>query len=157
MQRGVRISAWCLLLVAVIGILSKCASLHDLERLARRRHTTHRGPWRRIVRNRQPRQQAVQGHSPVHHQSAHHPRSIATADERAKEVGKLALDPKHPAPGRPSPLPRQCRRPDATLRTAAMNLLRLTGFASIREGLQAVMHDIRALLALARRKPVASP
>ena len=45
----------------------------------------------------------------------------------------------------------------ATLRTAAMNLLRLAGFASIREGLQAVMHDIRALLALARRQPVASP
>jgi hypothetical protein len=39
----------------------------------------------------------------------------------------------------------------ATLRTAAMNLLRLAGFGSIREGLQAVMHDITALLAMARR------
>ncbi len=38
----------------------------------------------------------------------------------------------------------------ATLRTAAMNLLRLAGFQSIRAGLQAVMHDITALLAMAR-------
>ena len=30
----------------------------------------------------------------------------------------------------------------ATLRTAALNLLRLAGFQSIRTGLQAVMHDI---------------
>ena len=45
----------------------------------------------------------------------------------------------------------------ATLCTAVMNLLRLAGFASIREGLQAVMHDITALLALARRKPEAIP
>ena len=45
----------------------------------------------------------------------------------------------------------------ATRRSAAMNLLRLAGFASIREGLQAVMHDITALLALARRKPAANP
>ena len=41
----------------------------------------------------------------------------------------------------------------ATLRTAAMNLLRLAGFGSIREGLQSVMHDITALLAMARRQP----
>ncbi len=40
----------------------------------------------------------------------------------------------------------------ATLRTAAMNLLRLAGFQSIRAGLQAVMHDITALLAMARRQ-----
>lgn len=45
----------------------------------------------------------------------------------------------------------------ATLRTAAMNLLRLAGFASIREGLQTVMHDIRALLALAMRQPLEKP
>jgi predicted transposase YbfD/YdcC len=45
----------------------------------------------------------------------------------------------------------------ATLRTAAMNLLRLAGFRSIRSGLQAVMHDITALLAMARRKPQSSP
>ena len=38
----------------------------------------------------------------------------------------------------------------ATLRTAALNLLRLTGFQSIRAGLQAVMDDITALLAMAR-------
>jgi hypothetical protein len=43
------------------------------------------------------------------------------------------------------------------LRTAAMNLLRLAGFRSIRSGLQAVMHDITALLAMARRKPQSSP
>lgn len=41
----------------------------------------------------------------------------------------------------------------ATLRTAAMNLLRLAGFGSICESLQSVMHDITALLAMARRQP----
>jgi hypothetical protein len=41
----------------------------------------------------------------------------------------------------------------ATLRTAAMNLLRLAGFRSIRAGLQAVMHDIKALLAMVQRRP----
>ena len=45
----------------------------------------------------------------------------------------------------------------AVLRTAAMNLLRLTGFDSIREGLQAVMHDITALLAMATRQPQERP
>ena len=44
----------------------------------------------------------------------------------------------------------------AALRTAAMNLLRLAGFGSIRAGLQAVMHDITALLAMARRQPESS-
>lgn len=41
----------------------------------------------------------------------------------------------------------------ATLRTAALNLLRLGGFQSIRAGMQAVMHDIRVLLAMAMRLP----
>jgi len=41
----------------------------------------------------------------------------------------------------------------AILRTAALNLLRLAGFQSIRTGLQAVMHDITALLAMAMRSP----
>jgi predicted transposase YbfD/YdcC len=41
----------------------------------------------------------------------------------------------------------------ASLRTAALNLLRLDGFQSIRSGLQAVCHDITALLAMARRQP----
>jgi hypothetical protein len=41
----------------------------------------------------------------------------------------------------------------ATLRTAAMNLLRLAGFRSIRADMQAVMHDLTALLAMARRQP----
>lgn len=45
----------------------------------------------------------------------------------------------------------------ATLRTAALNLLRLAGFRSIRAGLQAVMHDIEALLAMARRQPEPNP
>jgi len=44
----------------------------------------------------------------------------------------------------------------AALRTAAMNLLRLAGFGSIRAGLQAVMHDITALLAMLRRQPGSS-
>lgn len=41
----------------------------------------------------------------------------------------------------------------ATLRTVAMNLLRFEGFQSIRAGMQAVMHDIAALLAMALRLP----
>ena len=41
----------------------------------------------------------------------------------------------------------------ATLRTAALNLLRLAGFQSIRTGMQAVMHDITALLAMVMRRP----
>lgn len=41
----------------------------------------------------------------------------------------------------------------ATLRTAALNLLRLAGFQSIRAGMQAVMHDITELLAMALRQP----
>ncbi|MFM7453086.1 MAG: transposase, partial [Cyanobium sp.] len=45
----------------------------------------------------------------------------------------------------------------ASLRTAALNLLRLTGFQSIREGMQAVMHDIKALLAMAMRQPKPNP
>lgn len=45
----------------------------------------------------------------------------------------------------------------ATLRTAALNLLRLAGFQSIRAGMQAVMHDITALLEMARRQPAPHP
>jgi len=45
----------------------------------------------------------------------------------------------------------------ATLRTTALNLLRLAGLGSIRAGMQAVIHDIRALLALAMRKPEPAP
>jgi len=41
----------------------------------------------------------------------------------------------------------------ATLRTAALNLLRLAGFRSIRARMQTVMHDITALLVMARRQP----
>ena len=41
----------------------------------------------------------------------------------------------------------------ATLRTAAMNLQRLAGFQSIRVGMQAMMHDIKALLEMRRRQP----
>ena len=39
MRRWVRISAWYLLLVAVLGILSRCQSLRDLERFAIRLHS----------------------------------------------------------------------------------------------------------------------
>ena len=45
----------------------------------------------------------------------------------------------------------------ATLRSAALNLLRLAGFQSIRSGMQAVMHDITTLLAMARRQPMQHP
>jgi hypothetical protein len=39
MRRGVRIPAWYLLLVAVLGILSRCQILRDLERFAIRHHS----------------------------------------------------------------------------------------------------------------------
>ena len=39
MRRGVRIPAWYLLLVAVLGIMSGCQSLRDLERFASRHHS----------------------------------------------------------------------------------------------------------------------
>ncbi len=39
LRRGVRIPAWYLLLVAVLGILSRCQSLRDLERFAIRHHS----------------------------------------------------------------------------------------------------------------------
>ena len=39
MRRGVRIPAWFLLLVAVLGILSRCQSLRDLERFSIRHHS----------------------------------------------------------------------------------------------------------------------
>ena len=38
MRRGVCFPAWYLLLVAVLGILSRCQGLRDLERFARRHH-----------------------------------------------------------------------------------------------------------------------
>jgi len=38
MRRGIRIPAWYLLLLAVLGILSHCQSLRDLERFAERHH-----------------------------------------------------------------------------------------------------------------------
>jgi hypothetical protein len=38
MRRGVRIPAWYLLLVGLLGILSSCLSLRDLERFAKRHH-----------------------------------------------------------------------------------------------------------------------
>jgi hypothetical protein len=41
----------------------------------------------------------------------------------------------------------------ATLRASALSLLRLTGFHSIQTGIQAVMHDITALLTMVRRQP----
>jgi len=44
-----------------------------------------------------------------------------------------------------------------TLRTAAMNLLRLAGVQSNLASLQAVMHDIKVLLAMAQRQPQPNP
>jgi hypothetical protein len=41
----------------------------------------------------------------------------------------------------------------ATLLTAALNLPLLAGFQSIRTGMQAVMHDITAVLAMGTRRP----
>jgi len=41
----------------------------------------------------------------------------------------------------------------ATLRTAALNLLRLARYQSIRAGIQAVMHVSTALLPMVKRQP----
>jgi len=40
-----------------------------------------------------------------------------------------------------------------SLRTTALNLLRLAGFQLIHDGMQAVMHDIMALMVMAMRQP----
>jgi hypothetical protein len=45
----------------------------------------------------------------------------------------------------------------ATLGAAALNLLRLAGFRTIRAGVQAVMHDINQLLKMAGRQPEPAP
>jgi hypothetical protein len=45
----------------------------------------------------------------------------------------------------------------ATLRPAALNLIRLAGFSSIRAGLQTVMHGIRELLAMTMHKTEPEP
>jgi hypothetical protein len=45
----------------------------------------------------------------------------------------------------------------ATLRAAAMNLLRVARFGLIREELQAVMHDITTLLAMVGRQQETHP
>jgi hypothetical protein len=59
MRRGVRIPAWFLLLVAVLGILSRCQSLRELERFAIRHHGVltkalgielRRPPWLSVLR-----------------------------------------------------------------------------------------------------------
>jgi hypothetical protein len=44
-----------------------------------------------------------------------------------------------------------------TLRTAAMNQLRLAVFQLIQSSMPAVMHDIKALLAMAKRHPQPNP
>ena len=43
MRRGIHMPAWRLLLVAVLGILSDCDGLRDLERF--RSATTEFSPW----------------------------------------------------------------------------------------------------------------
>ena len=45
----------------------------------------------------------------------------------------------------------------ATLGTTALNVQHLAGFSSIGEGLQAVMHDTRSRLAMARRQLEPNP
>jgi hypothetical protein len=64
----------------------------------------------------------------------------------------LALDPRHRAARGPAPLRGNDAGVMAALRTAAMNLLRLSGSKSIPAGLQGVMHDITAVLAMALRQ-----
>jgi hypothetical protein len=139
MRRGVRIPAWYLLLVAVLGILSRCQSMRDLERFAIRHHSVLTAALG-IELRRPPSNSAFRyffQHVDVAalctairdtqlHEDAHR--------YRGKGAGAMA-----------------------TLRTAALNLLRLAGFQSIRGGMQAVMHDITALLAMARRRPQPDP
>ena len=47
--------------------------------------------------------------------------------------------------------------PMSTLRIAALNLLRLAGFQTIRTRMQTVLHDSTALLAMVMRKSQPNP
>ena len=65
----------------------------------------------------------------------------------------MALDPLHPAPQDAHRYRGNGAGVMGSLRTAALNLLRLGGVQSIRSGMQSVMHDIGELMAMARRQP----
>jgi hypothetical protein len=138
MRRGVRIPAWYLLLVAVLGILSRCQSLRDLERFAIRHHGVLTEALGLELR-RPPSDSAFRYFfrqvDVAALCAAIRDWTIAQIPGGAADLDQLVCDGK-------------------MLRTAAaLNLLRLTGFQSIRAGMQAVMHDITALLAMARRQP----
>jgi hypothetical protein len=99
-------------------------------------------------RHGHPRWQAVQDHPPPSHQPADHTKCVLRlARERwSVESWHLIRDTQiheddHRYRGHGAGVV-------AGLRTEAMNLLHLIGFRSIREGLQAVMHDITAMLAM---------
>jgi hypothetical protein len=66
----------------------------------------------------------------------------------------MALDPRHTQLHEDA---HRCRGNGAgamaTPRTSALNLLRFAGFQSIRSGMQVVMQDVTALLAIARYLP----
>jgi hypothetical protein len=85
------------------------------------------------------------------------PRSIATCGERALEHRELALDSWHPTAEDHHHYRGNGAGAMPALRTAGLNLLRLAGYDSIREGLQAVMHEITTLLAMAKRQPELNP
>ena len=141
MRRGVRIPAWYLLLVAVLGILSRCQSLRDLERFAIRHHGVLTEALGLELR-RPPSDSAFRYFfrqvDVAALCAAIRDWTIAQIPGGTADLDQLVCDGK-------------------MLRTAALNLLRLTGFQSIRAGMQAVMHDITALLAMAMRQPEPSP
>ncbi|MFN6337514.1 MAG: transposase family protein [Cyanobacteriota bacterium] len=141
MRRGVRIPAWYLLLVAVLGILSRCQSLRDLERFAIRHHGVLTEALGLELR-RPPSDSAFRYFfrqvDVAALCAAIRDWTIAQIPGGTADLDQLVCDGK-------------------MLRTAALNLLRLTGFQSIRAGMQAVMHDITALLAMAMKQPEPSP
>jgi hypothetical protein len=100
---------------------------------------------------------AISGDPPVPHQPAHYARSpVANLRDRCNIEGWHWI--------RDTQLNKDAQRyrdngagAMATLSTAALSLLRLVRFRSIRTGLQSVMHDITAVLAMAGRQPELHP
>lgn len=94
---------------------------------------------------------------PVHHQPAQHLRWTSATGERTLSIESWHWIRDNQLHEDDHRYRRNCAGVMAALRTAAMNVLRLAGFDSIQEGLQAVMHGIEALLAMAWRQPETDP
>jgi hypothetical protein len=114
------------------------------------RHQLDRGDGRW----QHPRWQAVSGHSPVPHQPAHDPKTLLQlVRNRWRIEGWHWIRDIHLQEDAHCYWGNGAGRL-ASLRSAALNLLRLVGIQSISAGMQAVMHIITALLAVAMSQPV---